>query len=85
LLAQEVLFRAAWASTAAWSGSNCAIFDLPLSIAIVESVAAIEIAVHGWDIFEPSILTPRVRVRPLAYSLYETSKGLPEKDSRKHP
>lgn len=34
------------------SSSDFSISDLPLSIAIVESVAAIEIAVHGWDIFE---------------------------------
>ncbi len=26
--------------------------DLPLAVAVVEVVAAIEIAVHGWDIFE---------------------------------
>jgi len=32
--------------------SGFSISDLPLSIAIVESVAVIEIAVHGWDIFE---------------------------------
>jgi uncharacterized protein (TIGR03083 family) len=28
------------------------ISDLPLDISVVESVAAVEIAVHGWDVFE---------------------------------
>jgi uncharacterized protein (TIGR03086 family) len=32
--------------------SHLAIGELPLGIAAVEVVAAIEIAVHGWDIFE---------------------------------
>jgi uncharacterized protein (TIGR03086 family) len=34
------------------SDRHFTIGDLPLAIAVVEVVAAIEIAVHGWDIFE---------------------------------
>ncbi|HST80768.1 MAG TPA: maleylpyruvate isomerase family mycothiol-dependent enzyme [Kineosporiaceae bacterium] len=57
------------------SDNHFAIGELPLRIAVVEVVAAMEIAVHGWDIFE-SCHSPRPIPVRLALDLLRRSSML---------